>query len=63
MAIPAVWAWAANNVSSERMCPVECFEDFEQRGLVSDVTDREAVRTLLNGSGTSVYCGFDPTAD
>ena len=42
---------------------MECFEDFEQRGLVSDVTDRDAVRTLLNGPGTSVYCGFDPTAD
>jgi len=42
---------------------VQCFEDFEQRGLVSDVTDVEAVRTLLNGPTTSVYCGFDPTAD
>jgi len=42
---------------------VDCFEDFQQRGLVHDVTDEPGVRTLLNGFPATVYCGFDPTAD
>jgi len=37
------------------------FDVFEERGFVEQVTDREQVRTLLEGSVTC-YIGFDPTA-
>ncbi|MCU0787975.1 MAG: tyrosine--tRNA ligase [Verrucomicrobia bacterium] len=36
--------------------------ELEWRGLISDSTDREALAARL-GSPTTLYCGFDPTAD
>jgi tyrosyl-tRNA synthetase len=38
-------------------------EPLESRGLVAQVTDREAVRALLDRPPTTFYVGFDPTAD
>ncbi len=37
-------------------------EELEWRGLVKDVTDIEGLKETLK-SQTTVYCGFDPTAD
>ena len=41
----------------------DAFAQLETRGLVAQVTDREAVRTLLERPPTTFYVGFDPTAD
>lgn len=38
------------------------FEDLTWRGLVHQVTDRDAAQKLLNGRGLKAYIGFDPTA-
>ena len=38
------------------------FEDLSWRNVIAQVTDAEAVRTLLDGEPFSFYCGFDPTA-
>ncbi len=37
--------------------------DLAARGLVHDSTDRVELAALLSTGPTSVYCGFDPTAD
>ncbi len=37
-------------------------EELKWRGLVKDVTDEESLKRQLQTS-TTVYCGFDPTAD
>ena len=37
--------------------------DLDARGLVHDSTDREALAALLDEGVTTLYCGFDPTAD
>ena len=37
--------------------------DLAARGLVHDSTDRAELAALLSAGATSVYCGFDPTAD
>lgn len=39
------------------------FEDLEQRGLVKQITNRDKIRSLLNGEPITFYIGFDPTAD
>lgn len=38
-------------------------EDLQWRGLVADCTDHKALTERLSSSPTSLYCGFDPTAD
>ncbi|HEY3483792.1 MAG TPA: tyrosine--tRNA ligase, partial [Ilumatobacteraceae bacterium] len=37
--------------------------DLEQRGLIHDTTDRDALRARLAEGPIGVYVGFDPTAD
>jgi tyrosyl-tRNA synthetase len=38
-------------------------EDLQWRGLVADCTDFQALSERLSSSPTTLYCGFDPTAD
>ena len=38
-------------------------KDLQSRGLIAQTTDIEALDALLNEQKTSLYCGFDPTAD
>lgn len=38
-------------------------EDLQWRGLVADCTDHKALAERLSSSPTTLYCGFDPTAD
>ena len=38
-------------------------EDLDERELVQDSTDREALAARLGEGPLTVYCGFDPTAD
>jgi tyrosyl-tRNA synthetase len=35
----------------------------EERGLLAQVSDREALEAQLSGGMLTLYCGFDPTAD
>ncbi len=37
--------------------------ELQQRGLIAQTTDAEALQALLNEQKISLYCGFDPTAD
>ncbi|PIT51113.1 tyrosine--tRNA ligase [Snodgrassella alvi] len=37
--------------------------DLQQRGLIAQTTDAQALDTLLNEQKITLYCGFDPTAD
>ena len=37
--------------------------ELEWRGLYADCTDRDALAKRLAGGPTTLYCGFDPTAD
>jgi tyrosyl-tRNA synthetase len=39
------------------------FAELEWRGLLADCTDRDALVKRLGSAPTTVYCGFDPTAD
>ncbi len=39
------------------------YDELKARGLVAQTTDEEAVRKLLDHGPTTVYAGFDPTAD
>ncbi len=41
----------------------DILSDLEARGLVHDHTDRAEFAAVLDEGPTSVYCGFDPTAD
>ena len=41
---------------------MDCFTDFQTRGLIHDTTHEDAIKEGLSGS-TTLYCGFDPTAD
>ncbi|MCU1677193.1 MAG: tyrosine--tRNA ligase [Frankiales bacterium] len=38
-------------------------DDLEWRGLIADVTDREALRAQLATGQVTLYAGFDPTGD
>jgi tyrosyl-tRNA synthetase len=38
-------------------------DDLARRGLLHDTTDRDELRSLLEGGPVGCYCGFDPTAD
>jgi len=42
---------------------MDLISDLEQRGLIHDVTDRDALRARLAEGPIGVYVGFDPTAD
>ena len=37
--------------------------ELQQRGLIAQTTDAEALQQLLDQEQISLYCGFDPTAD
>lgn len=39
------------------------FDVLEQRNLIEQVTDRDALRDMLGKEMTTLYAGFDPTAD
>ncbi|MDL2294923.1 hypothetical protein LJC60_09940, partial [Ruminococcaceae bacterium OttesenSCG-928-D13] len=39
------------------------FDTLEQRGLVAQATDAEAIRKLLGSEKVTFYIGFDATAD
>ena len=41
---------------------MDFIEELEWRGLVKDVTDLDGLRETLK-TQTTIYCGFDPTAD
>jgi tyrosyl-tRNA synthetase len=38
-------------------------KDLRERDLIAQVTDVEALKNQLNKEQTTLYCGFDPTAD
>src|ERR687891_602059 len=38
-------------------------DDFEQRGLIADVTTRDELGAHLAWASRTIYVGFDPTAD
>ena len=38
-------------------------EELQWRGLIADCTDLEELPKRLNAGPTTLYCGFDPTAD
>ncbi|MBO7081910.1 MAG: tyrosine--tRNA ligase [Neisseriaceae bacterium] len=38
-------------------------DDLQQRGLIAQTTDKDALSALLNEKSITLYCGFDPTAD
>ena len=42
--------------------PVNILEEFQWRGLIADCTDTAALTKRLTAP-TTLYCGFDPTAD
>jgi tyrosyl-tRNA synthetase len=42
---------------------VNILEDLAARGLVQDTTDRAELAAHLAAGPTTLYCGFDPTAD
>ena len=37
--------------------------DFERRGLIAQVSDREGLDAHLKSGSRTLYCGFDPSAD
>ncbi|MBP7402408.1 MAG: tyrosine--tRNA ligase, partial [Clostridia bacterium] len=39
------------------------FDILKERGYLAQVTDEDAVRSLLAKPGVTFYIGFDPTAD
>jgi tyrosyl-tRNA synthetase len=41
----------------------EVLADLDERGLVQDCTARDALIARLDQGPTTLYCGFDPTAD
>src|SRR5690349_15466728 len=43
--------------------PTSMLSDFEERGLVADVTTPPELTDHLTGGSRTIYVGFDPTAD
>ncbi len=41
----------------------ELIKQLQERGLVAQITDQEALAERLSQGSISLYCGFDPTAD
>ena len=42
---------------------MDIFKELQDRGLVYQHTDEEALRRRLAAGPMTLYCGFDPTAD
>lgn len=42
---------------------MDFIQELEQRGLIYQSTDKDALRKRLDESPITLYCGFDPTAD
>lgn len=42
---------------------ISVIHDLQQRGLIAQTTDANALDDLLNEQKITLYCGFDPTAD
>ena len=42
---------------------MKIYEELQRRGLISQVTDEEEIKELINNGGARFYIGFDPTAD
>src|SRR5690606_34210023 len=42
---------------------MDIVEELQQRGLIYQSTDLDALRQRLNQGPITLYCGFDPTAD
>src|ERR1051326_1148684 len=42
---------------------MQILEELQWRGLVADCTDSEALAKRISESPTTLYAGFDPTAD
>ncbi len=38
-------------------------QDLQDRGLIAQITDAQALDQLLTEASVTLYCGFDPTAD
>jgi tyrosyl-tRNA synthetase len=38
-------------------------QDLQERGLIAQITDAQALDKLLTEESVTLYCGFDPTAD
>ena len=54
------------NVSKSNIRRINCmdiFKELQDRGLVYQHTDEEALRKRLAAGPMTLYCGFDPTAD
>ena len=39
------------------------FKELEERGMIAQATDAEAIEKLLDNEKVTFYIGFDPTAD
>ena len=45
------------------MASSNLIKQLQERGLVAQVTDEEALAERLAQGPIALYCGFDPTAD
>lgn len=51
------------NLKEQNPTMTSVVHDLQQRGLIAQTTDAQALDTLLNEKKITLYCGFDPTAD
>lgn len=51
------------NLKEQNPTMTSVVQDLQQRGLIAQTTDAQALDTLLNEKKITLYCGFDPTAD
>ena len=51
------------NLKEQNLTMTSVVHDLQQRGLIAQTTDAQALDTLLNEKKITLYCGFDPTAD
>lgn len=51
------------NLKEQNPTMTSVVHDLQQRGLIAQTTDAQALDTLLNEKKIILYCGFDPTAD
>lgn len=51
------------NLKEQNPIMTSVVHDLQQRGLIAQTTDAQALDTLLNEKKITLYCGFDPTAD
>lgn len=49
--------------SRDNQSHMSIYHELEWRGLISDCTDAQALQARLSSAPTTLYCGFDPTAD